>query len=82
MAASVTILGVHPVPLSPRVTQLVTGDRGVALPGRRTKDLHMGGQTSDLVELIIRRVNGGSTQPDPLIAELERHGSARRPLDQ
>ena len=31
----------------------------------------MGGQTSDLVELIIRRVNG-AVQPDPLIAELER----------
>ena len=35
------------------------------------KDLHLGGQTSDLVELIIRRVNGAA-QPDPLIAELER----------
>ncbi|CAK9033151.1 RNA-binding protein 25 (Arg/Glu/Asp-rich protein of 120 kDa) (RED120) (Protein S164) (RNA-binding motif protein 25) (RNA-binding region-containing protein 7) [Durusdinium trenchii] len=34
-------------------------------------DLHMGGQASDLVELIIRRVNGAA-QPDPLIAELER----------
>lgn len=31
----------------------------------------MGGQASDLVELIIRRVNGAA-QPDPLIAELER----------
>ena len=38
------------------------------------KDLHMGGQSSDLVELILRRVNGGATQPDPLIAELERCG--------
>lgn len=37
------------------------------------KDLHLGGQTSDLVELIIRRVNGAA-QPDPLIAELERFG--------
>jgi len=34
-------------------------------------DLFMGGQTSDLVEHIIRRVNG-ATSPDPLIAELER----------
>ena len=32
----------------------------------------MGGQTSDLVELILRRVNGQGCQPDPLIAELER----------
>ena len=31
----------------------------------------MGGQSSDLVELILRRVNGAA-QPDPLIAELER----------
>jgi len=38
----------------------------------RKVDLHMGGQSSDLVELILRRVNGGATQPDPLIAELER----------
>lgn len=37
----------------------------------RKIDLHMGGQTSDLVELIIRRVNGAQ-QPDPLIAELEK----------
>jgi len=37
----------------------------------RKIDLYMGGQTSDLVELIIRRVNG-AVQPDPLIAELER----------
>eukprot|EP00930_Biecheleria_cincta_P096041 TRINITY_DN87917_c0_g1_i1.p1 TRINITY_DN87917_c0_g1~~TRINITY_DN87917_c0_g1_i1.p1 ORF type:complete len:642 (+),score=175.84 TRINITY_DN87917_c0_g1_i1:148-2073(+) len=37
----------------------------------RKIDLYMGGQTSDLVEHIIRRVNGAS-QPDPLIAELER----------
>lgn len=37
----------------------------------RKIDLFMGGQTSDLVEHIIRRVNGAS-QPDPLIAELER----------
>ncbi|CAK9015932.1 unnamed protein product [Durusdinium trenchii] len=37
----------------------------------RKIDLHMGGQASDLVELIIRRVNGAA-QPDPLIAELER----------
>ncbi|CAJ1393846.1 unnamed protein product [Effrenium voratum] len=37
----------------------------------RKTDLYMGGQTSDLVELIIRRVNG-AVQPDPLIAELER----------
>jgi hypothetical protein len=37
----------------------------------RKIDLMMGGQTSDLVEHIIRRVNGAS-QPDPLIAELER----------
>lgn len=37
----------------------------------RKIDLHLGGQTSDLVELIIRRVNGAA-QPDPLIAELER----------
>jgi len=34
-------------------------------------DLYMGGQTSDLVEHIIRRVNA-VTSPDPLIAELER----------
>mmetsp|Transcript_24359 Transcript_24359/g.44098 ORF Transcript_24359/g.44098 Transcript_24359/m.44098 type:complete len:645 (-) Transcript_24359:37-1971(-) len=34
-------------------------------------DLVMGGQTSDLVEHIIRKVNGASS-PDPLIAELER----------
>eukprot|EP00933_Yihiella_yeosuensis_P070787 TRINITY_DN7894_c1_g1_i5.p1 TRINITY_DN7894_c1_g1~~TRINITY_DN7894_c1_g1_i5.p1 ORF type:complete len:703 (-),score=231.78 TRINITY_DN7894_c1_g1_i5:167-2275(-) len=34
-------------------------------------DLYMGGQTSDLVEHIIRRVNS-ATSPDPLIAELER----------
>lgn len=34
-------------------------------------DLYMGGQTSDLVEHIIRRINGASS-PDPLIAELER----------
>lgn len=46
---------------------VVTGE-----PYPWTKDLHMGGQTSDLVELIIRRVNGGAAQPDPLIAELER----------
>eukprot|EP00439_Symbiodinium_sp_Y106_P036498 s2527_g4.t1 len=37
----------------------------------RKIDLYMGGQTSDLVELVIRRVNG-AVQPDPLIAELER----------
>ena len=37
----------------------------------RKIDLHMGGQASDLVELIIRRVNG-CQQPDPLIAELEK----------
>eukprot|EP00435_Cladocopium_sp_Y103_P018947 s3611_g4.t1 len=37
----------------------------------RKVDLHMGGQSSDLVELILRRVNGAA-QPDPLIAELER----------
>lgn len=34
-------------------------------------DLYMGGQMSDLVEHIIRRVNGTSL-PDPLVAELER----------
>lgn len=37
----------------------------------RKIDLYMGGQTSDMVEHIIRRVNGAS-QPDGLIAELER----------
>ena len=42
------------------------------------KDLHMGGQSSDLVELILRRVNDGATQPDPLIAELERCGAVER----
>ena len=44
-----------------------------------SKDLYMGGQTSDLVELIIRRVNG-AVQPDPLIAELERWGRRQHGL--